>query len=132
MEPVSLFLDNNDGLKSPPPILEPDQCDVDKEEVFLLCSRCGQIITSPLHSIAIAGKHEHTQLNPSGRVFHLGCFQKANCLVVGKPTDEFSWFSGYQWQFALCSGCQCHLGWFFTGTSSFWGLIYSKLRNSSE
>ena len=130
MAPVSLLLEKNDQQKSPPPAIEPGESDVEGDETFLLCATCGQIITSPQHAIAVGGKHEHTQLNPSGRVFHLGCFQNANCLAVGKPTDEFSWFAGYQWQFALCSGCQCHLGWFFSGSASFWGLIYATLRSS--
>lgn len=36
------------------------------------------------------------------------------CLLQGPPTAQDSWFPGYAWTIAYCSGCYAHLGWRFT------------------
>jgi hypothetical protein len=81
------------------------------------------------------GRHEHAFFNPAGIAFQVRCFREApGCLVQGQATAEFSWFAGYQWQYALCGICLSHLGWLFSsGKSSaenadvFFGLIARKI-----
>ena len=96
----------------------------------LFCTFCGKPITSRLHELAVNGSYCHTFFNPAGIVFELGCYNRApGCSVAGTPTAEFSWFKGYLWTFALCRGCDSHLGWFFdSGDTAFWGLILNKLK----
>jgi len=68
--------------------------------------------------------------NPHGIVFEIGCFTAVKgCGYVGPPSDEFSWFAGYDWRVAVCFMCLTHLGWFFSsaGKESFHGLILDRL-----
>ena len=48
---------------------------------------------------------------------------------VGLATEEYCWFEGYTWQYASCSDCGEHLGWFYQSgeNSQFYGLIVDKL-----
>lgn len=71
----------------------------------------------------------HTFFNPVGIVYEICCFSDApGCTVFGKPTDEFTWFPGYTWEYSVCGTCSDHLGWFYNSSeSSFYGLINSKL-----
>lgn len=103
--------------------------DVPEEAIF--CRTCGEVVTARKQMIEVSGTHTHTFFNPAGIVFELGCFRQAKgCVVVGKPTDEFSWFAGHVWSYALCKACQNHPGWFFEGRdSSFFGLILPRLRS---
>jgi len=73
--------------------------------------------------------HEHTFRNPGGFSFHVLCFDRApGCQAIGGYTLEASWFSGYEWCLALCSGCQTHLGWFFRKPDhDFVGLVATRL-----
>ncbi len=105
-----------------------------KDQIFpergvLLCKACGKVITHEKQRIAIQGAHRHTFANPHGLVFEIGVFLHApGCGYQGDLTPEFSWFSGYQWKIAVCSGCQAHLGWLFVAESSrFNGLILNRL-----
>ena len=73
-------------------------------------------------------------MNPTGRVFHVHCYKRADgAAAAGAPTDEYSWFPGYAWSYALCGGCGAHLGWFFSAIAEedteggFWGLIEEQL-----
>jgi hypothetical protein len=96
----------------------------------LYCKVCGKCITAKAQAITVNSSFRHTFFNPAGIVFELGCYKKApGCKISGMPSSEFSWFSGYLWRFALCGGCEAHLGWCFeSGTSAFWGLILNKLK----
>ena len=96
----------------------------------ILCKACGRKITTAEQAIAVNSSFQHTFFNPAGIVFELGCYRRAEGAgAVGQPSSEFSWFSGYLWSFALCSGCQTHLGWYFESASDgFWGLILNRLR----
>ena len=93
------------------------------------CAHCGHQITSKQNRIEVDGSHQHALFNPAGIVYEISCFSKApGCLASGPPSDEFAWFKGFTWRFAICSGCFSHLGWIFQSTgSSFFGLINKKL-----
>ena len=77
------------------------------------------------------GAHEHTVFNPAGRIFTIGCFKEApGADSIGPATDDFTWFKGYDWQIALCRGCNVHIGWQYTGAEApavFFGLILAML-----
>lgn len=75
-------------------------------------------------------KHQHTFFNPAGLLFEISCFKDARgCIVAGDPTSEFSWFSGFAWQYATCNQCLTHLGWYYKSSSEtgFFGLIVNRL-----
>jgi hypothetical protein len=50
--------------------------------------------------------------------------------ITGIPTDEFSWFPGFEWSLVSCIGCASHLGWAFSreGKVQFIGFIVTRLR----
>ena len=94
------------------------------------CALCNAEITTEEERLSIEGKYNHVFTNPHGYVFDIGCFNRApGCINAGMPTEEFTWFSGYAWRYALCHRCHCHLGWFFTAVreDSFYGLILRRL-----
>jgi hypothetical protein len=100
----------------------------DEQHRALLCSSCQAPITTPKERHQKQNKHLHTFFNPAGIVYEIGCFRKApGCLAYGRPSSEFSWFSGYCWQIAYCRRCGQHLGWKFSGEDEFFGLIVKKL-----
>ncbi len=96
----------------------------------IYCRECGRTVTGRDQKIAVQGSHAHTFFNPAGIVFELGCFSAApGCHRVGEASSDFTWFAGFFWSCALCSGCNSHLGWFFEmGDRSFYGLILAKIR----
>jgi hypothetical protein len=92
-------------------------------ETPLCCARCGHVITRERDRTTVNGRATHTRVNPSGYVFHFGCFARAEgCLVIGPPTAEASWFPGFVWEYALCAACKTHLG-----ESDFLGLLLDRL-----
>jgi hypothetical protein len=95
----------------------------------LLCKICGHYITSRDRVIEQAGSHVHVFTNPAGVTFRIGCFSSApGCLNAGEPTEDYTWFPGFAWSFAVCAGCMNHLGWLYeSGTSGFYGLILENL-----
>lgn len=105
----------------------------------LHCTFCYSIITWQASAIERPSQHNQRQhiqtfINPGGYEFTLGCFARANCLVIGTPTKEWSWFLEYHWQYALCPECQEHLGWYYQSTTisdSFYGLIIDRLVSDS-
>jgi len=101
----------------------------EKIEKAVLCRSCRSVVTEQDKAISIDNNHMHTFFNLAGIVFETHCFsQVKGCINQGTPTDEFSWFSGYTWEYALCSTCFDHLGWFYNSAdSSFFGLIGSKI-----
>lgn len=85
-----------------------------KDKTPIRCRTCHAPLTGKNQAISRQGRHEHAFFNPAGIAFEVRCFQDApGCLVNGKPTEKFSWFAGYYWQFALCRNCGAHTGWFF-------------------
>jgi hypothetical protein len=105
----------------------PDQ-DEGREQA-ILCRFCGSTITSRAAAVSKNGRHEHVFFNPAGIAFEISCFRDApGCVVQGEATTDFSWFSGYAWQYALCATCLSHLGWRFSSDrDSFFGLITGRL-----
>ena len=98
----------------------------------LYCAICRYKITQEEYKIAIGEQQEFTFFNPSGRIFHIGCFQEApGCVTYGMPSNEFSWFPGFSWQIVCCSNCQEHLGWLFLGGMGehFFALILARLHS---
>lgn len=100
----------------------------------ILCRACGYYITSTNQKRSMGGKTTHVCKNPAGYVFTIICFSSApGCLVTGEPTEEYTWFAGYLWSYALCANCLEHLGWFYdSGKDTFFGLIVNKLREETE
>ena len=111
------------------PDVERDDKTGTRNKKSLLCRRCRTVITNSSHETAVNGSHLHTFFNPAGVIYEIGCFQQARgCVIHGPPNDEFSWFKGYVWQYAVCIACRDHLGWFFSSDDSiFYGLITDKL-----
>lgn len=99
------------------------------EEEAVLCKFCYSIISHTDNLIAVNDSHSHIFANPHGYVFEIGCYKWApGCLAILKPSAEFSWFSGYHWQLAICKTCSSHLGWYFQSPySSFFGLLQKDL-----
>ena len=94
----------------------------------LYCKYCKQHITDVDQAISIQGAHSHTFTNPAGFVYTINCYQTAmGCVAFGERTDEYTWFSGYEWQLALCQSCQTQLGWLFTSMEQFYALIDDRL-----
>lgn len=102
----------------------------DKNYVF--CALCSHVITRVSEKIAVSGKHAHFLSNPHGIEFHVGCFGQAlGCDLSGRPEAADSWFMGFLWHYASCSGCHAHMGWYFSQPSSdnaFYGLILDNLQ----
>lgn len=105
-----------------------DACKAQEKEV-IVCAACYQEITESELQIMIDDSFTHVFANPHGIVFEIGCFSQAKgCHAGSLPSDDFSWFSGFEWQVGVCTSCLCHLGWIFTNnTQRFYGLILDKL-----
>jgi hypothetical protein len=100
----------------------------------LLCRSCRTPI-SDRDAIFSPGAGPPVQVftNPHGRVFPVLTLKHAESLVfVGPPSLEYTWFSGYAWQVALCARCVNHLGWRFEAAAGgtppiFFGLLRAEL-----
>ncbi|MCI0733130.1 MAG: cereblon family protein [Methylococcaceae bacterium] len=103
--------------------------ELEESREALKCAACGTIITYREAGIRMGGQHARWFTNPSGYSFHIGCFDTApGCRRFGAETEEHSWFPGYAWTIALCSGCGLHLGWRFRSQADqFHGLILDRL-----
>ena len=123
-----LFDTSSHDLEAIRHLLEEDSDNTRRAARALVCNRCRYPISTDAQRIDIAGSHSHTCTNPHGIVYNIGCFSAApGCDEVGPAYSEFSWFSGYRWQVAICGNCQEHLGWHFHGEQSFYGLIHDRL-----
>lgn len=70
----------------------------------------------------------HTFVNPAGLVFRLTCYARADgCAAVGDPSTQWTWFPGHAWQVGICRSCAAHLGWRFSGSQTFWGLVDDRV-----
>jgi hypothetical protein len=126
--PINLFYDP-DGDTREKRLAESKRTAKPKREKRLFCASCRHPVTSQNERIPVQGNHEHSCTNPHGLTYHIGCFRHAaGCEPYGRQTTEYSWFSGYTWQIALCSHCQVHLGWrFISSADDFHGLILGRL-----
>ncbi|THB81492.1 MAG: hypothetical protein D3926_01770 [Desulfobacteraceae bacterium] len=100
-----------------------------REEEGVFCRVCSLLITHPEHKIAIQGEFSRVFANPHGIVFDIGYYSLApGCVKLSPPSDEFTWFPGYEWTIVGCRQCSTHLGWFFSSRDDgFWGLILDRL-----
>ncbi len=98
----------------------------------VLCSRSRSHVADASEAIEMAGRHQHTCVNPAGITFRIRCFARApGCVAHGEKSDFFSWFADHAWQIALCKQCRGHLGWFFHGSdSAFVGLIANRIEEA--
>ncbi|MFT5604007.1 MAG: hypothetical protein ACI9G5_000960 [Paracoccaceae bacterium] len=110
-----------------------DECREEKDrtpEDYILCSLCLSPVTHKQAQRQVQGSHEHRVINPHNITFQLLCFDTApGCTISGEPTPAFSWFRSYYWQYATCSECHEHMGWYYqnSDSESFFGLIVSRL-----
>lgn len=99
----------------------------------LVCTACGEAITTRAARVDRGGRHEHTFANPHGFLFHIGCFATApGCVAAGAPSTAHTWFPGHAWQAVACRGCAEHLGWLFAGDGRFHGLILDRLEEAED
>jgi len=103
-----------------------------KEDHFIICRECGNPVTAPDFVITVSNHHKHTFINPAGITYRIGCFSSAEgCIVYGEPVIDHTWFSGFAWNYAICSNCGVHLGWYFQSKDeSFFGLILDLLADA--
>ena len=93
-----------------------------------LCIVCNKKITSDKEKFEFNNQSEFQFINPGGYYYNILTFTDADgCIEFGEPTMEFTWFEGHVWSYAVCSRCNNHLGWKYTGKYSFYGLIKSRL-----
>ncbi len=115
-----------------PEIIEaghPEEQEFGPEE-NIYCRQCHQVISSDEQRIIREGTHEHTFANPNGLIFNIACFRLVTgCAYAGTFSQEFTWFTGYQWRIVICTMCLTHLGWLFVsgGADCFHGLIIDRL-----
>ena len=104
--------------------------DITEKQSGILCKNCDHLITRPEEMLTINDRFIHCFTNPAGVSYEIQCYRNApGVLVSGKPTDYFSWFSGYRWQYSYCEQCQTHLGWRFSNdTDGFFGLNIAMLK----
>ena len=97
-----------------------------------LCIVCNKKITSDKEKFEFNNQSEFQFINPGGYYYNILTFADADgCIEFGEPTMEFTWFEGHAWSYAVCSRCNNHLGWKYTGKYSFYGLIKSRLVKGS-
>jgi len=109
---------------------------LDEEEInprdLVYCSACAQPVARKSDVISINGSHTHLCTNPYGIRFRVGCYAEAlGCDLSGQPTAADTWFPGFCWRLASCSGCRTHLGWYFDSAETyFYGLIVDRIRSA--
>lgn len=104
--------------------------DSEDTQSAILCKQCDHLITTPEELLTIGDKFIHCFTNPAGISFEIQCFSSAvGALVSGNPTDYYSWFPGYSWQYCYCNKCNSHLGWYFQKEDNgFYGLNLAMLK----
>ena len=95
----------------------------ERSDQFVKCANCLHVLTHADTAISVAGNHRHIKTNPYGNTFEFRCFSEAlGCAVEGPDESAHSWFPGCVWQYLYCEACNQHLGWFFHGADSFFGI----------
>ncbi len=95
---------------------------------YVVCVKCKELLANEQDAIEVEGQHIHTRINPIGIEYVIRCFRDAmGCSLAGEQYHADSWFAGYVWQLAECPHCKEHLGWLFSGSDHFYGLIRSRI-----
>jgi hypothetical protein len=93
-----------------------------------LCGWCLNHVAKERDRFSYEGRDEFVFTNPRGISFEIITFlQTIGCRETGEPTLEDTWFPGYSWSFCLCDRCGQHLGWCYSGTHAFVGLIKDRI-----
>ena len=95
----------------------------------IVCASCGHSVAKGTDRTEVAGRHQHTCVNPHGYVYRIVVFRRAEGVVgAGEWSDVHTWFAGTFWQVACCRSCNIHLGWIFAGEGDdFYGLIADRI-----
>jgi hypothetical protein len=93
-----------------------------------LCTWCQNRVANEKDRFAYNGKDEFTFRNPEGIRFEIITFSRTiGCREAGVPKLEHTWFPGYAWSYCQCNRCGQHLGWYYSGTLEFAGLIIARV-----
>jgi hypothetical protein len=93
-----------------------------------LCAWCHNRVANEKDRFPYNGKDEFTFSNPERIRFAIITFSRTlGCRQTGVPTSEHTWFPGYAWSYCLCGNCGQHLGWYYTRTIEFAGLIIARI-----
>ncbi len=93
-----------------------------------LCAWCLNRVANDRDRFAYDGKDEFIFSNPEGIRFEIITFERTlGCRSAGVPTLEYTWFAGHAWSYCLCDRCGQHLGWYYSGTQEFAGLIKARI-----
>jgi hypothetical protein len=101
------------------------------EERAVRCRRCGHELARLRDREPLDGAATRSFVNPHGLVFEIAAFRAAaGCAAEGEPSSFWTWFPGHAWQLALCGRCAAHVGWRFTGPSTFYGLLLDRIEGA--
>ena len=101
------------------------------KKAVVRCKACNAQITENEFLIPILGETHHFFTNPAGVGFDILTYAQAEgCSISGTPTEDFTWFEGYSWQYSYCRECHTHLGWYYCceEIDRFFGLITDRLK----
>src|SRR5262245_50120916 len=97
-------------------------------EADWLCSWCLNRVACEKDGFSFGGNSNFAFMNPGGITFQIITFSEAIwCRDEGVPSLEHTWFSGYAWSYCHCEQCRMHLGWFYSGSGTFVGLIRDRI-----
>jgi hypothetical protein len=94
------------------------------------CKSCLNYLTKNEYLIPVNGETNHFFTNPTGAGFDLLTYQLVEgCIISGKPTEFFTWFEGFSWQYCYCNSCNTHIGWYFSCENhcGFFALVTDRL-----
>ncbi|GAB6029916.1 hypothetical protein CHUAL_005615 [Chamberlinius hualienensis] len=111
-----------------------------KSYMLLKCRDCGETIADKKEVFSMSSEGpQGTYVNPNGIVHDTITVYKATGIeLVGRPTENHSWFPGYAWIIAQCRHCHGHMGWKFVATKKnlrplqFWGLTRTSVLSGLE
>lgn len=103
-----------------------------------LCRGCGAPVAADDQWVSIQGRPaEGVFTNPLGAVCGvLTVCAAGNVRVEHAATEEHTWFEGYAWRPAACSGCGAHVGWRYEAAAAgldpdeFFGLLLEAVRKT--
>ncbi|MCX8108893.1 MAG: cereblon family protein, partial [Verrucomicrobiae bacterium] len=93
-----------------------------------LCAWCLNPVANEKDRLTHGGRDELSFTNPEGQKFTILIFSKTvGCVESGQPTFEHTWFPGCAWSYCLCARCRIQIGWFYSGSATFAGLIKDRI-----